>query len=253
MSSLNQSAASAPSSPSTPASSPSPSGSSPASPGPGHSPTSPGVSEGSDSIVVSVDILLLCVLGVFVLFALPRAVARLSRATEWKRGLFLYGPTKSAPGSSSGTTSERKEEVEARGPTGSYGGGQTSNTTLRLCLSGIRPGGPPPPKRMPSWSARFPGNAWVLGTQVIPGYSIGRVSLLLAWLGVMLYAGLHDSNPFSDPGRAGIVVVGQLPLVFVLGTKNNVVGTLIGRGYERVGALVPSAEVACVIGGPLLI
>ena len=53
--------------------------------------------------------------------------------------------------------------------------------------------------------------------------------------------------------RAGIVVVGQLPLVFVLGTKNNVVGTLIGQGYERVGALVPSVEVACVTGGSLLI
>ena len=187
------------------------------------------------------------------LFALPRAVARLSRATEWKRGLFLYGPTKSAPGSGSGTTSERKEEAEARGTTGSYGGGQSSNATLRLISSGIRPEGTPPPKRMPSWSARCPGIAWVLGTRVIPGYSVGRVSLLLAWLGVMLYAGLHDSNPFSDPGRAGIVVVGQLPLVFVLGTKNNVVGTLIGQGYERVGALFRSVAVACVTRAPSLI
>ncbi|KAH9918083.1 uncharacterized protein B0H18DRAFT_1032519 [Fomitopsis serialis] len=73
--------------------------------------------------------------------------------------------------------------------------------------------------------------------QVLPGYPIGTLFLMLCWVGVMLYAGLLDSNPFSNPGRAGILVVSQLPLVFVLGTKNNVVGTLIGQGYERLNYL----------------
>ena len=189
--------------------------------------------------MVSIDILLLCVLGVLILCALPRAVVRLSRPSEWKRGLFFYKP--SVAGSSSDATLERKEEVDMRGISDSYGQGrQLSNATLRLVSSGSH--GAQPPKRMASWSARFPGVSWLLGIRVIPGYSAGRVFLLLAWLGVMLYAGLHDSNPFSNPNRAGMLVVGQFPLVYVLGTKNNVVGMLIGQGYERVSAVTLAEE-----------
>lgn len=52
----------------------------------------------------------------------------------------------------------------------------------------------------------------------------------------MLYAGIYKSNPFTNPTRAGLVATSQVPLVFVVATKNNIVSALTGYGYEKVNA-----------------
>ncbi|KAH9838087.1 iron reductase [Rhodofomes roseus] len=212
---------------------------------------SSGGADNSDVVVVYVDIFLLCVLGLLVFSALPRAITRLSRASEWARGLCLYRVDVSGdesrrrrgqpPVDRSGevkpydNVEANVQAVDSRGITGPYVGGQSSGSTLHLIASGQRDSRPP--KHMPTWATRFPGLSWLLSIQVLFGYSIGTLFVLLTWLDVILYAGLVDSNPFSSPGRAGILVVSQLPLVYVLGTKNNVVGTLIGQGYERLNYL----------------
>ena len=63
--------------------------------------------------------------------------------------------------------------------------------------------------------------------------------LLTALLAIVLYAGLYMSNPLAEPIRAGFVALSQIPVVVIFGTKNNLVGMLIGFGYERV-RLLPS-------------
>ena len=84
----------------------------------------------------------------------------------------------------------------------------------------------------------FPTIASYLRVGVRPGLTIGKSILLLGYFGIMLYAGLYGSNPFSDPVRAGFLAASQIPVIVALGTKNNIVGMLIGFGYERVSILM---------------
>ncbi|KAH9944651.1 hypothetical protein B0H21DRAFT_823282 [Amylocystis lapponica] len=53
----------------------------------------------------------------------------------------------------------------------------------------------------------------------------------------MLYAGLHDSDPFSEPVHAGFGAASQVPSLIILATKNNVISWLVGCGYEQLNFL----------------
>ncbi|KAI0954316.1 hypothetical protein AcV7_007581 [Taiwanofungus camphoratus] len=53
----------------------------------------------------------------------------------------------------------------------------------------------------------------------------------------MLYAGLVNSDPFTDPDRAGFVATSQIPVIIVLATKNNVLGALVGQGYQKLNMM----------------
>jgi hypothetical protein len=68
----------------------------------------------------------------------------------------------------------------------------------------------------------------------LPGYSVGQLSLLLFYFVVLLAATLYQSSPFIDATRPAWVAVSQVPLVLALAQKNNVLGSLLGYGYERV-------------------
>ncbi|KZT71167.1 hypothetical protein DAEQUDRAFT_707501 [Daedalea quercina L-15889] len=189
-------------------------------------------SDPSAPLVLHVDILLLSALGVFTLFALPRAAIRLTRLSEWSRGLLFY--------SSAGPRRDRSPDADPP----SDGGSRKSSVSVRAVNASLKPettgtscGSGTPPKHLRSWSAAFPGLSWLLGMQIRPGYSVGRLVLIYAYIGVILYAGLFHSNPFTNPARAGMVSVSQVPVVIVLGTKNNIVGTLVGQGYERLNYL----------------
>ena len=181
----------------------------------------------SVTLVLHVDVLLLSVLGAFTLFALPRAIARFTRPVEWTRGFFFY--TSSKPRS---TNARALEDTPSEKNSVSVRAVDVSSSTE----SGSSGDRKPPPPHIRSWSTVFPGLTWLLGIQVRSGYSIGRLVLIYAYIGVILYAGLLNSNPFTEPGRAGLVAVSQVPLVIVLATKNNIVSALVGHGYERVSA-----------------
>ncbi|KAH9918084.1 uncharacterized protein B0H18DRAFT_1032521 [Fomitopsis serialis] len=185
----------------------------------------------TDSLVLHVDVLLLSVLGVFTLFALPRAVVRFMRLSEWHKGLLFYSTSTQRSATSSGAGSPEDGKSEK------------SNVSVRAMdanPSTLNTGEPSTgelPRHMSSWSSAFPGLSWLLSMQIRPGYSIGRLLLIYAYIGVVLYAGLFHSNPFTNAGRAGLVTVSQVPLVIALGTKNNIIGALVGQGYERLNYL----------------
>jgi hypothetical protein len=73
--------------------------------------------------------------------------------------------------------------------------------------------------------------------------SIGRVSLVLAnavTLVVLCLYGLDLTGRFTKEDiafRCGVVTLGQLPLIFLLAGKNNIVGYLCGISYERLNWL----------------
>ena len=54
------------------------------------------------------------------------------------------------------------------------------------------------------------------------------------YTGIICFGILYHNLPSFGPRRAGWLVVGQLPLVFALASKNNFVGFLLGVGYEKV-------------------
>ncbi|TFY64102.1 hypothetical protein EVJ58_g2857 [Rhodofomes roseus] len=60
---------------------------------------------------------------------------------------------------------------------------------------------------------------------------------MTGYLAAIMYSTFFDVNLFTSPTRLGFVAVSQMPVIYVLGTKNNVLGTLIGQGYEKLNFL----------------
>ncbi|KAF1925431.1 ferric-chelate reductase [Didymella exigua CBS 183.55] len=73
--------------------------------------------------------------------------------------------------------------------------------------------------------------------------TVGRTSLVLANVLVLLvlcFYGLNLTDQFQKENvgfRCGVVTLGQLPLIFLLSGKNNVIGFLTGVSYERLNWL----------------
>ncbi|RMZ74323.1 Ferric reductase transmembrane component 3 [Pyrenophora seminiperda CCB06] len=73
--------------------------------------------------------------------------------------------------------------------------------------------------------------------------TIGKSSLVLAnivVLVVLCYHGLDLKNQFTREGvgyRCGVITISQLPIIFLLAGKNNIIGWLSGVSYERLNWL----------------
>lgn len=103
----------------------------------------------------------------------------------------------------------------------------TATTRIRRHREGL-------PAHMPSLSARIPYATNVLRFTLRPGMDVGKALVLVCYFGILLYGTFYKSNVFSNAVRTGYLAVSQIPVVVVLGTKNNVIGMLLGMGYERV-------------------
>lgn len=79
-----------------------------------------------------------------------------------------------------------------------------------------------------------PRMAALLRYPIQPELTVGKAFVLLGYTAIVLYAGLYKSNPLTQPIRAGWVAISQIPVVMILGTKNNLLGMMLGVGYERV-------------------
>ena len=90
---------------------------------------------------------------------------------------------------------------------------------------------------MPSFSARIPYATNLLRFTLRPGMDVGKALVLICYFSILLYGTFYRSNVFSNPIRTGYLAVSQIPVVVVLGTKNNFIGMLLGMGYERVRGL----------------
>ena len=75
-----------------------------------------------------------------------------------------------------------------------------------------------------------------------PGYNLGKGLLLLFYSCVLLFAALYRDSVFKNPTREGAIVASQLPWLYILATKNNALGTLVGKGYDKVSALAVVAS-----------
>ncbi len=100
---------------------------------------------------------------------------------------------------------------------------------------------PPPrrgPTRVPRWTTILhPTLAYMLNFRVAPGFSFGKLLVLLAYAGLMIYASLCRSDPFSDSLRTGYVAISQIPIAVALAGKTNWLSWVCGVGYEKVWIL----------------
>ena len=191
----------------------------------------------ADTFFLYFDVVLLFVVALFVLFALPRMVARFMRASEWFAGCFLRsakiareGPFTTFQGASGYSFSEKMVAPRAES---TYSSSSSSDShSINMAVGTGAPKNPP--VYVPAWSVVLPAGARILSLKVRPGYSLGQVALMMGYFAAVAYASLFDVNLFTSPARLGYVAVSQMPVIYVLAAKNNILGTLLGVGYEKV-------------------
>jgi ferric-chelate reductase len=224
--------------------------------------------------VFHIDVVLLSLFAFYVALTLPRALVRLFQPSELLNGFFLRSGTappstslhRSGTRSRSGTKTNPIRSTSTRT-------NQTGRTLVDLPEDGIanewvksskaqRPAlvipprgngngngargsrsrshhsAPSPrrgPTRVPRWTTILhPTLAYALNFRVAPGFSFGKLLVLLAYAAIMLYASLRYSDPFSDSLRTGYVAISQIPIAVALAGKTNWLSWACGVGYEKV-------------------
>ena len=193
--------------------------------------------------VLNTTIFLLACFALFAVFTWPRLFTRFSRASEWTTGHFIYHSTKpqrQIPAPKRRPTISRPIEARyekgLRAPESDDDHTAVSHTVLvrREWAQNAKVYLPPHCK---SWSGIFQKLSGVLGSQLDEGLSVGRSIILFCYFSIVLFASLYKSNPFHDYLRTGFVSTAQIPIVFALGTKNNIIGKFLSMGYEKVKAV----------------
>jgi ferric-chelate reductase len=220
--------------------------------------------------VFHVDVVLLSLFAFYVALTLPRALVRLFQPSELLNGFFLRSGTAPTSQHRSGTRSRSGTRTKPIRST-STRTNQTGHTLVDLPEDGIanewvksskaqrpalvvpprgngnntrgsrsrsRQPAPSPrrgPTRVPRWTTILhPTLAYALNFRVAPGFSFGKLLVLLAYAAITIYASLRRSDPFSDSLRTGYVAISQIPIAVALAGKTNWLSWACGVGYEKV-------------------
>ncbi|KAG8738241.1 hypothetical protein FRC10_007109 [Ceratobasidium sp. 414] len=216
----------------------------------------------NDEIGFYTDVVILFILLVFTLTALPRIVASLTHTSAWRDGWIILRGTPSLLSSSPYATrfnesafsvtrkptlrralSEKKlvlgttESETWESSFGPYDGAPRDKTTLGgvSAVSHLRHARGEPsrlPIRCPSYLSLLQPASRLFSARYA-GYSVGQFVLLAGYAALMGVAMFLYGSPVNNIQRAGFVCISQIPVVFALGTKNSLVGWLVGMGYEK--------------------
>jgi ferric-chelate reductase len=204
--------------------------------------------------VFHVDVLLLFLFALYIALTLPRALVRLFQPSEFLNGLFLRSGASRPPPERSNSarplgrsgTITKTDPMRSRSTRMNHSArtlivvpedDKVPDTFQALVIPRARGSQKPhgPPTRVPNWTTIVhPTFAYALNFRVSPGFSFGKLLVLLAYAVILLYACLVRSNPFTDPVRTGYVAVSQIPIAVALAGKTNWLSCLSGVGYEKV-------------------
>lgn len=208
--------------------------------------------------VYHIDLFIIGAFALYVLFVSPRAFARFSQSGEWTQGLFLRSVRLNANGSGNqhrppalrNQSSSSIYPMTPVDPSASnhFGNGTEDSHTLYAHQPPQQLAKPTSrqiskPNQHHTYPAHLPSSyplpafrtlACILRKRVAPGFSLNQLVICVIYFGILSYASLYKSSPFTDPVRTGFVAVSQIPFLFALAAKNNVLGCLIGFGYEKV-------------------
>lgn len=165
-------------------------------------------------LVVSIDITLLTILAIMTLFILPRVMARYMHPDAWRLGHSFKSNNTCAQ------ASPPAYEVKVDGDIEFLQKSVPAPTHL--------------PRNCKTWSALIPELRFVLQYRFLRGISVAQAIVFLGYTLVLGIPALIHSNPVTNPVRTGIIAVSQVPVVFALACKSNIVGTLLGKGYEQI-------------------
>ena len=174
----------------------------------------------NEMLVYWLDIGLFGVLALFFLAAIPRSFGRLA-SFSLSKGLILRAGSSYTPDNYPAKKPNALYNPN-RYPTHEFGGqGRYANT---------------PPIHVKALSSiMFPISSF-FSRSFTPDKTYGKIALSLIYIGGILVSVFYASDPLAHPARLGLIAVSQIPVVVVLGTKNNSVGMLLSIGYERVSA-----------------
>lgn len=192
------------------------------------------------TLLYHVDLILLSMAALFIVVRFPRLIALFGTTSEWFDGHFLhyvpyrpstrvvlnafnaYPPkTENASDDSHTHYAPHPQRVTVQG----------APVTMRYpphitsCIKFLRP------------SLKF------LRFRISPGLSIAQLLILFIYFTCLVYASFYKSNIFTDKFRTGWVCVAQLPFVFAFAQKNNVLGSLLGYGYEKVTIYIATSNI----------
>jgi ferric-chelate reductase len=187
------------------------------------------------NLIITTDIIILSFFIFFALLQLPRFVIRFSRKSEWFLGHIL----RTVPLTGAGNRWKRNFSA-ASIPDILY------NATMETASEDSHTWQSHNSRKHRETKSRYPRRQSrscagyldhipaILNRSAMPGYTVGRLLVVLGYCLIVLIASLYKSSPFADYLRTGYVAVGQLPIVFALATKNNILGMLLALGYEKV-------------------
>ncbi|KAN0131735.1 Ferric reductase like transmembrane component domain containing protein [Lactarius tabidus] len=198
-----------------------------------------------------IDALLLSLFALYVGLTLPRALVRLFQPSELLNGFFLRsGVRRSPPERNNSTRSNRtllrtdtlgrSGTMKSRGnasadhSAGAHKGTDTFPAIVTPVARRARGAQHSAPTRVPRWTTIVhPSLAYALNFRVSPGFSLGKLLVLVAYGLIVIYGCLYHSNPFTDYDRSGYIAVSQVPIVMALAGKSNWLSWLSGVGYEK--------------------
>lgn len=199
----------------------------------------PGAPFDDGLLVYRVDVVLIALVAVLVLLKIPRAFARLWRVSEWTNGhIFRYVPYHQSTWTGGPVPSRKGNSIATReAPTDESHTVFSHATNVRRTDEKGNSISMSLPPHIAAAGAFLSPLKIALRKRVIPGFSLAQFIVMVTYLGVLVFPFLYmSSGPFSDPVRSGWIAISQLPFVYMFATKNNVLGALLGVGYEKVGS-----------------
>jgi ferric-chelate reductase len=195
--------------------------------------------------VFRIDALLAFIFALYVVSTLPRALVRWFHPSESLNGIILRsGGGHALTERRNNTSTFSNVDLLRSAISSSYGSVRTligmsrSDKSSRVYSPPITPracGPRKPPRRVPRWTTIVhPKFAYALNFRISPGFSIGKLLVLLIYSTIILFACLFRSNPITDNVREGLVAVSQIPIIVALAGKTNFLSWLCGVGYEKV-------------------
>ncbi len=188
------------------------------------------------SLVFCVCLFLIGIIVVFMVIRIPRLLALSGISLEWIDGFILhYVPAYRVPHRRRHTSPPPGNKFFAGSlddiifQRNSY----ASDRTL-LLEEQVRDTRKHYPPHIPSLPKPLRPLLKPFRMRISPGFSFGQLLLLAAYLGILLYATIYNSNIFLDQSRTGWIAVSQYPFVYAFAQKNNFIGVFLGVGYEKV-------------------
>ncbi|KAK7039203.1 hypothetical protein VNI00_010108 [Paramarasmius palmivorus] len=190
----------------------------------------------SEMLIYHIDIFLVALIGILVVLRLPRIMARLWRFAEWSNGHFLRSEPLSSEhphrrvGIDSTTSSNLTHHDLSTDDNHTLVG--SLETIQKVSEKGLPIQSSYPP-HVASTARFLRPSLKILHNRVVSGHSFSHICVMAVYFAALVYPAFYKTNAFTDPVRFGWITVGQYPFVFLFATKNNVLGAILGAGYEK--------------------